>query len=203
MTDPFDWRAFLEGFSNELLEEERIRSGLPDEVVRSGWMGFEGAGEGEIQDLERRLDVRLPATYRRFLSVSNGWRTLGIYQPGLSPTSKVEWFRDHHLNVIETWQKGGRRASKKPVPPITDEEYFVYGGGQATWSMRSEYLNSTLWISDGTDEGDYLLNPEVIFPDGEWEAWHFAHWYPGAVRTRSFREMMEKALSTFLSVRDA
>lgn len=203
MADSFDWRAFLEEFSRELLEEERIRSGLTDEVVRSGWMGFEGASEGEIQDLERRFGIGLPETYRRFLSVSNGWRTLGIYQPGLSSTSKVEWFRDHHLNVIEAWQKGGHRASKKPVPPITDEEYFVYGSGQASWSVRSEYLNSTLWISDGTDEGDYLLNPEVIFPDGEWEAWHLAHWYPGAVRTRSFREMMEKALSTFLSVRDS
>ncbi|MBV8608107.1 MAG: hypothetical protein JO034_11700 [Singulisphaera sp.] len=80
---------------------------------------------------------------------------------------------------------------KKGVLPSSDEEYFIYGEGQATTTMRSEYLHSVLCIPDGTDEADYLLNPKVIFPDGEWEAWKFAHWYPGAVRTRSFREMME------------
>ncbi len=142
-------------------------------------MGFDGASEGDIQALEVRLGIRLPPTYRQFLAVSDGWRTLGINEPGLNPTSRVEWFREHHLDVIEAWQAGGRRPSKKKVPPISDEQYFVYGSGQATYNMRSEYLHSTLWISDGTDEGDYLLNPEVIFPDGEWEAWHFAHWYPG------------------------
>jgi hypothetical protein len=203
MHSDFDWHAFLEEFSKELLEEERIRSGLSDEVVSSGWMGFDGASEGDIQALEERLGARLPFTYRQFLAVSNGWRSLGIYQPGLSPTTRVEWFREHHQDVIATWQKGGRRSSKKSAPPISDEEYFVYGSGQATYHLRSEYLHSTLWISDGTDEGDYLLNPEVIFPDGEWEAWHFAHWYPGAVRTRSFREMMENCLSKFLLVRDS
>ena len=140
MADSFDWRAFLEEFSRELLEEERIRSGLTDEVVRSGWMGFEGASEGEIQDLERRLGIGLPQTYRRFLSVSNGWRTLGIYQPGLSSTSKVEWFRDHHLNVIATWQKGGRRASKKPFLPSQTRSTSSMGSGQASWSVRAGVL---------------------------------------------------------------
>ena len=36
-----------------------------------------------------------------------------------------------------------------------------------------------------------LLNPRVRFPDGEWEAWDYAAWYPGVVRYRSFWEMME------------
>jgi hypothetical protein len=47
-----------------------------------------------------------------------------------------------------------------------------------------------------------LLNPKVIFPDGAWEAWKFAHWYPGAVRTRSFRVMMAGCLRTLRLVRD-
>lgn len=36
-----------------------------------------------------------------------------------------------------------------------------------------------------------LLNPRVTFPDGEWEAWDYASWYPGVYRYRSFRDMME------------
>jgi SMI1 / KNR4 family (SUKH-1) len=202
MPGDFDWRAFLEEFSEQLLEAEAIRSRLPDEMVGSGWMGFGGASEDEIRALEERLGVRLPPSYRRFLSVSNGWRSLGINEPGLNPMSKVEWYREHHQKVIEVWQTGERRASKKGVLPISDEKYFIYGEGQATYTMRSEYLHFVLWISDGTDEADYLLNPKVIFPDGEWEAWKFAHWYPGAVRTRSFREMMEECLRSLRLVRD-
>jgi len=49
-----------------------------------------------VQDLRDARRVRLPPSYRRFLSVSNGWRSLGINEPGLNPMSKVEWYREHH-----------------------------------------------------------------------------------------------------------
>ncbi|MEU6252536.1 hypothetical protein [Streptomyces sp. NPDC047043] len=42
-----------------------------------------------------------------------------------------------------------------------------------------------------------LLNPCVITPDGEWEAWYLAHWLPGAVRYRSFRALMNDEYETF------
>lgn len=145
----FDWRTFLEKFSRELLEEDDIRDNLPDDVVASGWLGFDGASEADIQDLERRLGTRLPPSYREFLSVSNGWRTIGVYEPGLSPASKVEWFRERHPDEIRAWQEGERMAWKgEAPPPVPDEKYFVYGKDQDTIHMRPEYIHSLLLISN-------------------------------------------------------
>jgi hypothetical protein len=38
----------------------------------------------------------------------------------------------------------------------------------------------------------------TVTPDGEWEAWFFANWNPGANRYRSFREMMQAERANFL-----
>jgi hypothetical protein len=46
-----------------------------------------------------------------------------------------------------------------------------------------------------------LLNPEVVTPDGEWEAWYYASWRPGASRYRSFAELMIEELEMFRKVR--
>jgi hypothetical protein len=42
------------------------------------------------------------------------------------------------------------------------------------------------------DSAVYLLNPQVVSEDGEWDAWFFANWLPGATRYRSFAEMILK-----------
>jgi hypothetical protein len=47
-----------------------------------------------------------------------------------------------------------------------------------------------LEISDTGDAAILLLNPEVVSDEGEWEAWFFASWLPGAGRFRSFEELM-------------
>jgi hypothetical protein len=59
-----------------------------------------------------------------------------------------------------------------------------------TYNWRSEYVPHMLQISAWGDLRLLLLNPRVTFSDGEWEAWDFATFYPGAVRYRSFWEMM-------------
>ncbi|WP_326765011.1 hypothetical protein OG978_10920 [Streptomyces sp. NBC_01591] len=43
----------------------------------------------------------------------------------------------------------------------------------------------------------HLLNPRVITPDGEWEAWYLAHWLPGAVRYRTSWDLMKDEYRTF------
>ena len=62
--------------------------------------------------------------------------------------------------------------------------------------MRNEYLRHTLEVS-GEGDGIYLLNPKVITADGEWEAWFFATWLPGARRYRSFWELMQDEYRQF------
>jgi hypothetical protein len=42
-----------------------------------------------------------------------------------------------------------------------------------------------------------LLNPNIVTPDGEWEALYFAHWIPGADRYPSFWELMQAEREAF------
>lgn len=57
-------------------------------------------------------------------------------------------------------------------------------------------------ISDLGDSAIYLLNPLAISPEGEWEAWFFANWNPGAVRYRSFWELILAEYESFLTLKD-
>ncbi|HEY3110361.1 MAG TPA: hypothetical protein VGL23_16490 [Chloroflexota bacterium] len=41
----------------------------------------------------------------------------------------------------------------------------------------------------------------MVTPEGEWEAWFFANWYPGASRYRSFWELMQAEHASFLELR--
>ena len=58
-------------------------------------------------------------------------------------------------------------------------------------------MGSLVQVSDVGD-GVYLLNPEAVTPDGEWEAWFFANWVPGARRYPSFAHLMRDEYLTFV-----
>lgn len=51
-----------------------------------------------------------------------------------------------------------------------------------------------------SDAAIYLLNPEIIDENGEWEAWFFADWLPGADRYPSFRSLMESEFQNSLEL---
>jgi hypothetical protein len=188
-----DWRSFLTEFSQELLADEEIATRVPPEVRATAWLGFPGATQAEINDLEARLGVRLPPSYRTFLAVSNGWRMTGSFIPRLWPAAELAWFRDRHQSWIDAWNNP-RPGRHRQAPPVSDAEYFVYGEEQDTISLRPEYLRTALEISERGDEEILLLNPRIVFEDGEWEAWFFANWLPGAARHRSFAELMRHEL---------
>lgn len=57
------------------------------------------------------------------------------------------------------------------------------------WQPLLHSLSRSI-LSDRGDAAILLLNPEVVFEDGEWEAWYFATWLPGAMRFRSFADLM-------------
>ena len=182
----FDWKTFLADFSVELLRNNEIRESLPEEVVERGWMGFPGATEAEIEELEIRLGVRLPNSYRNFLKISNGWRNTGYFINHVWSTKEVVWFRERHADWIKAYE-----VPHRGTPILSDEEYLVYDDKQDSAVFRVEHLESALEISDIGDDAIYLLNPEIKNADGEWEAWFFANWNPGAVRHQSFLDLMQ------------
>jgi hypothetical protein len=65
-----------------------------------------------------------------------------------------------------------------------------------------KYLQQALEISDRGDSSIYLLNPNIVTADGEWEAWFFGDWLPGADRYHSFIDLMQAEYETFLELRD-
>ncbi|WP_052423900.1 SMI1/KNR4 family protein [Nonomuraea candida] len=143
------------------------------------------AGEAEVARLEERLGVGLPPSYRQFLLFADGW---GEERFGhtLLPAAKVGWLRDLEPEIAGIWSSPGSER-------VPDELYFVYGAEQDSIDLRGEYVPGTLLVGYG-DDGEFLLNPHVKTPDGEWEAWFLAPWLPGASRHRSFWDLAQNDL---------
>lgn len=193
MMDDFGWDDFLRRYSQEILADESLHNIIPENARRLGWLGYEGATDSQILTLESSINLSLPRSYLSFLRISNGWYLTSPFVHRLWSSEDVGWFAPRHPEWVE--------AYKRPyslLAPITDQEYFVYGQEQNSSKFRPEYLESALEISEVGDAAVYLLNPRVVDAEGEWEAWFFADWLPGAVRYRSFRELMMSARGQFL-----
>jgi SMI1 / KNR4 family (SUKH-1) len=187
----FDWHSFLQGWSCELIECDDIARHLPPEIRASGWLGFPGATEDEIARAETRLRKKLPPSYRAFLGVTNGWRYTGFAINHLWSTDKIYWFRVRNQEWIDDWGRGAEYYELRnpgPVVPHPDDE-------------RPD-LPFTLEISDVGDSAIYLLNPRIVGADGEWQAWFFSNWTPGAQRYHSFEAMIVEEHKHFIYVRD-
>ncbi|HVM59318.1 MAG TPA: SMI1/KNR4 family protein [Verrucomicrobiae bacterium] len=186
--DESKWKAFLDEYCRELVQYEEVLDQVPSKVIKSGWLGFPGASENKIAKAEARLGIILPSSYRSFLRVSNGWRWPSCFVTDLLPIEKVVWFREQNQGWIDAFTGPARG-----LPPITDDEYFVYGEKQDCCKFRAEYLEDCLQISSVGDSAVVLLNPKAVSADGEWETWFFATWLPGANRCRSLEEWLQAA----------
>jgi SMI1 / KNR4 family (SUKH-1) len=187
-----DWQSFLKKWSDDvlhLIDSNHIDQYFEQytEALKSGYLGFPGAGAEEIDAAEKRLGVHLPASYKAFLHVSNGWRQIAMdAQDGLLyPVSQIGWFRELEPESLLAWLSGSSSID------ASDEQYFVYGPRQDSVHLRDSYLKDCLAISNQIDSAIYLLNPHVVDASGEWEAWFFGSKLPGANRYQSFQEMMQ------------
>lgn len=213
----FDWESFLRRWSQALIEAKgQELYPLPPDVIESGWLGYPGATEAQIIHAEARLGVTLPPSYREFLKVSNGWRQTTPFIYRLWSTENIEWLAVRHPDWINSFVEQQQRleqrhsysavngsSSKGSQFDVPDNIYFVYGEDQDCMNLRAQYLNTALEISEQGDSSIYLLNPQVVTEDGEWEAWFFGDWLPGADRYRSFRELMQAEYQNFLELREA
>jgi hypothetical protein len=145
--------------------DQIVETDISPEVIESGWLGYPGATEDQIADLEVRLGKRLPPSYRDFLRVSNGFRQPGMMTERILSTDEVDWFRVRNQELVD----------------ICNSEYF-------------EYLLDTLVISIKHIDGEYfyLLNPNVVMSNGEWEAMLFTWVESDGSRQRSFWDLMQK-----------
>lgn len=176
------WNVFLEAWAAAAVKKTGDN---PRPGPLSG-LGFPGASEAQLTAAEHRLGTRLPPSYRSFLECTNGLRQPQEFVGGSGghfwPAEELDWFRTRNMEWIEAY-------NHDPYP-VPDSLYNVYGDQQDCVHFRAEYLYDCLELSHDGDSAVYLLNPRIVTADGEWEAWSFANWHPGAVRYRSFAEMM-------------
>jgi hypothetical protein len=164
------WWALLERVSADVVEAGEFEEELSAEAFARRWLGSDGAPEQELAAAESRLGVKLPPTYRAFLSTTNGFGPVGFFVRRLRPVEELVWLRDEDPELIAIW---------------TEE------------TQESE-LAETLAVSDDYDGARVLLNPTIVDDNGEWEAWFFAHWVPGAERHSSFRTLVETTHRSFV-----
>ncbi len=146
------------------------------------------ATEEQIEKAQKRLGVTLPPSYVSFLRVTNGCGQTTPFIDRVSPIEEVKWFSQENQEWIQAYEPA---ALKKP-----SKKYFQYAETGAGEHVGSHFA-SCLQISD-SDDGVYLLNPKAVTADGEWEAWFFANWVPGALRFPSFEHLMVHEYRAFL-----
>lgn len=189
----YDWAPLLERWSWQWLQIQSYALELPDEVVESGWIGFPSASDKDLERAERRPGRSLPPSYREFLKITNGWRRTTPFIQRLWPIDEVDFFRTRHQQWIDVY------LVDEPLE-VSVEEHLVYGETQDPITFRAEYLQTAIEISEEGDAAIYLLNPEVVTPDGEWEAWFLASWLPGARRYPSYWDLMQAEYASFIQL---
>lgn len=153
------------------------------------WPGEPGATEEQLSAAEQKLKVKLPPSYRAFLAASNGWRGASQSIPVLRGVQKLKWFRKEHRDWVEAYTMQGMEP-----PLVSEQDYFNYAS-ETSGDFDLSHLGQTLCIGEVGDDAVLLLNPMVVWPDGEWEVWFFANWVPGAERYRSFADWMRQELA--------
>lgn len=220
-TNDFDWESFLKQWSKAILDsmDQEERHLLPQEVLASGWLGYPGATDEELARVERRIGMPLPPSYRSFLTVSNGWRQTAKASDTSNhkfwSTEDIDRFSNRHASWIREFSERQDISTAnldddfsdiddqwEPIE-ISNEEYLIYDDSQDPSKIKTKHLNTAIEISDVGIDSIYLLNPQVVTPEGEWEAWFFADYLPGADRYPSFRAMMEAEYKTFLEFQGA
>ncbi|RZK19703.1 MAG: SMI1/KNR4 family protein [Hymenobacter sp.] len=146
--------------------------------------------------MEQRLGYELPFSYRSFLAVSNGFGPISSFIYDLCSVSEVDWLVKQDLELVELWENDPMPDD----PELADQPYLSYDGNQFAGALRSGHMRQCLMISHWGDAGFLALNPAQQH-EGEWEAWHFANWYPGAVRYRSFAELMQNSYEREVELR--
>lgn len=186
-----EWESWLQGWNRELLArydpaeaDAFVDPQVTPEVVASGWLGCPGATEEQLDELEARLGRTLPPSYRSFLQVSNGFLQPGVIVPRLLAAHEVQWLRESDPDTINAWTEVGSRTAGAIAPDGFER-----------------FLPTAIQVSARETVGTamYLLNPEVVSADGEWEAFFFAHWVPGVRRFPSFRALMQAELEDLIA----
>ncbi|HEX3050762.1 MAG TPA: SMI1/KNR4 family protein [Aggregatilineaceae bacterium] len=188
----YDWKTWLKRWNSLLIEkldpdDYQYYDSSIIQAVHSGWLGFEGCSVEQIEALETRLGSGLPPSYRQFLLASNGFLQPGMLVPRLLSCRDIDWLRVIEKNVFDSWLNW--RSEVMAAQRDDDTSLFL------------QHIESMVVISEKEESGSarYLLR---VSADGEWEAYYYAHWLPGARRYDSFWHLMQAQFDYKLAFED-
>jgi hypothetical protein len=180
------WKAFLDGLERHVRANPWGGQGEDVPPAAAPWHASPPATDAEISALEQRFAVPFPPSYVSFLRAANGLTMASHPVWRFFADTDVAWFRKRHNDWIRAYTATNDPSADRDPP---DDEYYGYTDDVRPF-FRSKHFRHTLLISAVGDSAVYLLNPQVVWPSGEWEAWFLANWNPGVKRYRSFAELM-------------
>lgn len=150
-----------------------------------------GVSDEQISAMEKRLDIKLPSSYKEFLKITDGM-LLPDFPFDILPLEDINWF---YLLEPQWFVYKSENLSQlnDEIYKVSDDEYYDYGP-KKSHRIRGEYLKSALQISNRENETVLILNQKVKFKD-EWEAWVFFYYDYSANRFESFAAMLESILT--------
>ncbi len=193
-----DWVVFLQEWDTQAwpvitrMGEELKSDNLGDRhlyaALKRRTCGYPPASLPQISEVETKLNCILPPSYKSFLRASNGWTITQNYgwSTCLSGTQNIGLFSDLHPAIYKRW------IDNEWEEP-SDEEYFLYSSADGCYefpSIRLRHLPASLAVSEENMRTIFVINPNIVAPDGEWEAWDLSDKTGEVYRYRSFAELM-------------
>ena len=192
MMGPLEWKAYLQACSRRIIDAGEDEGPiLPEDAIRSGWLGYDGASGSTIRQAEKRLGVVLPPSLRAFYTASNGWRTVGYFIYEVPCVEEVGWVSQtapylHEIGVGVEAQFGG--------DPKVGTRKFAYEGGTQ--------VERSLAVSTEGDASTWLLDPGTVNDKGEWAGGRYPSWNPGMRWIAdSFEGLFRDEYETYLGLR--
>jgi len=192
-----EWKSLMQQWSNDILASDYRRK-FPQGLIDSGWLGFPPATEEEIQEAEARLQTELPASYREFLIVTNGWRMTTPFIDRVWGTEEVDWVTVKRKGIIDRQREVIGELGEMDIP---DSEYFVYNRAQP-YLLRQNDLENALEVGFGSQIDLYLFVPGMPASGAKWDACLEAPKSVESTRYRSFWDLMVAEYEGFLRLKD-
>lgn len=177
----YNWRPFLERWSADWIDSPgaRGRGDVDETILRERWLGYPAAGEDRIAELEERLGMTLPPTYRSFLATTDGWRPAGTDVSRMGAAEGVHRYGD---------PEGLQTVHESALDEHSSEEEMLRAG---MWGRA-------LRLSAAPDTVEILLDPGDPDANGEWAAYlHRGGAAERPERHGSFMDLMQALFREF------
>ena len=137
--------------------------------IKLKWLGNHPASNHEILEAENRLGITLPADYKEFLHICNGFHTCNSVTPTFNSVDNIEYLKIVDPELIKIFNETGNIE----VTPLMERSIIIAG-------IQEEQM--------------FLLAPPCDLSI-DWLYWRFAYWNPVEEYFNDLRHYFESTLN--------